>query len=500
MNKEKIVVAITLLISIFSLTACKENIPQISGENQQQEANMENENLNNENSNEDEQQGFTRLVYDAEYEKNVESSSYETEFGEVYNVEDIEVPFINIKSDDANKANNEIRKVFDSAIATFNEGIHDKTTYVEQCDYKAYINENTLSVVLVYGVGGTDVVYPEYYVYNFDLDSGNTFSYEDAYTYASFDATVIDEKVKNAIRNKMIEMCGEVLTEVEIENYINSSVENYNNSLKDNTIKYFIDDEEKLNVIVNLQIPAGRGEIDTIIQIGKNEKKLIFNYDEIIEKRGQNYEAITKPENVLYNTRVLKIADKFVLKADIGNPYTYTAEEIIKIVDDLENSDDRVAKLGEYTIHKDYIEGFYRWWVEDFSLEYEFVDKSFDKTKWYDENRIPYYITDSHGSLVIFKNIDGNYYPYWRGIPVGDVALVDNIKEDAFELVLNDEDKIVLVHGNNITPDSHEEAYTVKELFEKKNEPIIGCSYYNEDSFKIKDGIIYVYINDGGGN
>jgi len=249
MLKVKKIVLITLLISLFTLVACneKENIIQISGENKEQEV--------------------TNFVYDADYEKNVEKLSYETEFGNLYSVEEIVVPFINIKSENATIANNEIKQVFNSAIDTFNKGIRDKLTYVDQCNYKACINEDKLSVVLVYGVGATDIVYPEYYVYNFDLRSGNVFSYEDAYTYTSFNSTNINENVMMAIKNKLLEMYGEALTEGEVEDYANSSMENYINSLKDNTIRYFIDEKGSLNVIVTLKIPAGRGEKDTIITV-----------------------------------------------------------------------------------------------------------------------------------------------------------------------------------------------------------------------------------------
>ena len=226
------------------------------------------------------------------------------------------------------------------------------------------------------------------------------------------------------------------------------------------------------------------------------EYNTIDDYNSIIKGRGKNYDEMLMPQNVLLNARLIKDADKVVLKADVGNPHTFSAEEIKTAVNSLEKSNEKEIKLGNYTIHKDYIEGFDRLYIGDSSFEYESVDK----TKWYNEDRIPYYITDSHGTFVKLKYTNGYYTPYSSDIPIGDMALIDNIKENVFELVLNDNDKIVLAHGNNIDKVLSEETYKVKELFKHESSPIIGTSYYNNDSFEIKDGAIYLYINDGGGN
>ena len=162
------------------------------------------------------------------------------------------------------------------------------------------------------------------------------------------------------------------------------------------------------------------------------EYNSIEDYNNIINARGNNYDEVLAPQNVFLNTRLIKDGEKVVLISDIGNPYSFSYEEIKKIVDDLESSDEREAKLGVYTIHKDYIEGFYRWYIGDFGLEYEFVDDSFDKAKWFDEDKIPYYITDSSGSFVKLQYKDGYYIPYLDCVPIGKMALVDNINKDSF--------------------------------------------------------------------
>lgn len=82
-------------------------------------------------------------VYDAEYKRNVTAESYATN-GKTYYAKD---------------SNNAIEKVFEDAIKKYNEGVNDKITYIDECGYKKYINDNNLSIVLTYGVGGTDVIH-----------------------------------------------------------------------------------------------------------------------------------------------------------------------------------------------------------------------------------------------------------------------------------------------------------------------------------------------------
>ena len=51
------------------------------------------------------------------------------------------------------------------------------------------------------------------------------------------------------------------------DTYNNQSINNYKNSVSNNTLKYYLSDNGKLNVIVKLIIPAGAGEFDTVITV-----------------------------------------------------------------------------------------------------------------------------------------------------------------------------------------------------------------------------------------
>lgn len=210
-------------------------------------------------------------IYDAEYSKNVVADSYQTSYQKYY-AKDIIVPYINIDSTYTNSSNKEIKKIFDDAIETYNTGVNDKITYVEECGYKKYLHDNNLSIILTYGVGATDVVYPNYYTYNINLKTGEELSYEEVYSIAGLNSSNVDSKVKNAITKALKEEIGNVSLEnypdgTNFETYNKESINNYEKSVSNNTIRYFLSDNDKLSVVVNLSIPAGHSQFDTIITI-----------------------------------------------------------------------------------------------------------------------------------------------------------------------------------------------------------------------------------------
>ena len=205
-------------------------------------------------------------VYDAEYTKNVSTDTYTTLYNETYNVKDIVVPYININSKYAEESNTEIKNVFDSAVNTFKEGISEKIAYVDKCNYEKYQKDDILSIVLTYGVGGTDVVNPEYYTYNINLKNGKEVTYNEICTLLVYDSNNIEQKVKETITNVMKEKMAQ-FENVDFNTYNNKSIENYKKSVDNNTLKYFINEKGRLSVVVKLSIPAGDQEFNTIIEI-----------------------------------------------------------------------------------------------------------------------------------------------------------------------------------------------------------------------------------------
>ena len=218
-------------------------------------------------------------VYDADYQKNTTADSYSTAL-KTYYAKDIVVPYININSQYAKTSNEEIKNVFDNLIQKYNDGVNNKITYIDNCNYQKNINDDYMSTVLTYGIGGTDIIHQNYYTYNISLKTGNELTYEEAYKIVGIDSNNIETKVESAITNIMkdkLQSFKDPKTEngngidypdgTNFDTYNNKSIENYKSTLSNKSLKYFISDNKKLNIIVKLSIPAGTGEFDTIITV-----------------------------------------------------------------------------------------------------------------------------------------------------------------------------------------------------------------------------------------
>ena len=210
-------------------------------------------------------------VYDADYVRNVKADSY-TIYDVTYRARDIIVPYINIKSEYANKANLEIKSVFDQAIETFNEGVDTEIWYVDECNYKKHQLNNIISVLLTYGHGGTSVIHPKYYAYNININDGSGVSYEELYTLFGYNSKSIEEKVVQKITSIMKEKTSDFQDDyypddTDFNTYNRESILNYKTSVSNNTLEYFINDNGKLAIVVTLSIPIDTGEFDTIIEL-----------------------------------------------------------------------------------------------------------------------------------------------------------------------------------------------------------------------------------------
>ena len=209
------------------------------------------------------------LVYDAEYTyKNfTDESYYSTNVDKSFSLKDIKLPYININSEDAMYANKEIKELFEEFAKRFEEEYTDTKTWYSISSYKSYIKDNLLSIIITTESGGTDVELYNHYTYNFNLTTLREYRYEEMYEMAGFNSSNINDKVEEAI--KKCDALSRLATQFpdEADLYIYRSINNYTNSVKDKTIKCFIDDNNEFNVVVNIEIPAGRGEVETIITV-----------------------------------------------------------------------------------------------------------------------------------------------------------------------------------------------------------------------------------------
>ena len=231
-------------------------------------------------------------VYDAEYEYDVSKTSYTTNYNKTFYVKDIVVPYINIDSPDAKAANSEIKSLFDRAIATYKNGIQDHTSGVEACSYKYSHKGNILSVQFVLSTCGTGVGRPEYYIYNFNTDTGEALTYKNVYMAPGFIDNDVDFYVSLAIskyvKNKLYNASfpeGE-----SVATYINASVTNYETAKKNGTLKYYVDENGKLNVLIKIKLPVGNGAVDTIITVDKSElNSIVPEYGTLVNALGSAY-------------------------------------------------------------------------------------------------------------------------------------------------------------------------------------------------------------------
>ncbi len=89
---------------------------------------------------------------------------------------------------------------------------------------------------------------------------------------AGFTATNIDSRVKEAITKVMTDEMSVFTPDnypdgTTFDTYNNKSISNYKKSVKNNTISYFLSENNKLNIIVTLNMPVDTEEFDTIISI-----------------------------------------------------------------------------------------------------------------------------------------------------------------------------------------------------------------------------------------
>ena len=209
-------------------------------------------------------------IYDGEYNVSFSSDTYTTEIGNTYYSKNLKVPVFNIKSDYATEANKYLKQIYMEAVEKFNQGIIDKSTYVN-FNYEKYENKNMIGVMVKYEVGDVGPTNPFYCAYIFDKKTSNIIKYEKAYELAGFTKSDIDKKVKEAIKKEINNQMGDnpdVYPQGEtIDNYVEKSYNSYIETKKYNTIEYILDSNNKLSVVVEINMPAQVDHINTLLEI-----------------------------------------------------------------------------------------------------------------------------------------------------------------------------------------------------------------------------------------
>ena len=204
-------------------------------------------------------------VYDAEYEKNLKAPSY-VAYDNNYSGESIVVPFINIDSNYAREVNEEIRNIFDKIVDHYNAGVEDNMSYVDSCNYTTFVEENGLFVLFTYGLGATDVVHPVYTAYSFNLVDGSKMDFDYYCNYIGMER----DDVESSVIKKIEELYNTEMSdfdESEINTYIDSTKSTFKDAFEKGDIVYTVTEKGKPAFVVDIQIPAGTGHFDTLIEI-----------------------------------------------------------------------------------------------------------------------------------------------------------------------------------------------------------------------------------------
>lgn len=200
--------------------------------------------------------------------------------GENRYLSDIKVPLINMSSNDAKTVNEEIKKLYEENLKAYKDFATNSAPFFVTLNYEYFTHDQIGSVIITSSSGGTDVIYPQYLTYNFDINNGNLLTYQEIYSLLGYTSNEIEQKVNNEITTILREELKDFKDPLKdtgdgkyyqdgtnFETYNNKSISNYKNSISDNSIKYFIDNDKKLNIIVTLSIPIGIESFDIIIKI-----------------------------------------------------------------------------------------------------------------------------------------------------------------------------------------------------------------------------------------
>jgi flagellar basal body-associated protein FliL len=218
-------------------------------------------------------------VYDAEYLNGRTDKTREN-----YKASrDLIAPFININSDDAKKANEDIKALYEELYGKFTENLEvsvgvnqekvvDGSVYaISKINYEYIVKDNILSILLIYDKGAVPAdVSRSYKTYNFNLDT-----------------------LKFASLEEVGKVCG-FNSESEIKEKINIAMENAGEEagIFDDTVwdekRFFVNKNGKLNIVlpgpalgeITLEVDKDAKKVDNTTNSGNENKQQIKNYSQ----------------------------------------------------------------------------------------------------------------------------------------------------------------------------------------------------------------------------
>lgn len=220
-------------------------------------------------------------MYDADYKYNDKYNEIELSYNETHITKegleieydnsgrillsDLKVPYFNFNTTDAKNVNLEIKNLYEKWAKEFDAISENANCGTIVLDYKTYYTKDTVSVVIVAGSQCTDVMQPEYFGYTFNLETGESLDYEQVIMLTSYDKDTTLNKIETEIKeyiNKNIPLDvqkGWINADGSNGDSTTDSLKYLNDSLKNNNLVYFMDSNNKLNIISRVYIAAGIG-------------------------------------------------------------------------------------------------------------------------------------------------------------------------------------------------------------------------------------------------
>lgn len=164
------------------------------------------------------------------------------------------VPYINIKSNDAYRVNRELKDLYDEYASRFDDfyiDLESENAGSEVLNYYSFVSDKVLSVVVIYGYQQTDILYPDYKVYNFDLNTGSLIDYDDLIQLLNVDTDLVYFNVSDNIANN----------DFDFDIFYDETINEFNHSISNGNVLCFVDNDGVLEYIVKVYVPGGRGSI-----------------------------------------------------------------------------------------------------------------------------------------------------------------------------------------------------------------------------------------------
>lgn len=214
----------------------------ISNEHDKTLRNMTNNNSGGEVVNKLKKDNRFDYVYEGSYVTTFEDKVYNNN-DRILSYNDITVPYVNIDTAEADAVNNMIKQYYDKVISVY-ENLDDDE-YIT-LSYRTYINNNTLSIILITNRWDDDGSKRTYTTYNFSLEDGTTYEFDELLNTFNYKKEDIVDSMKQNIEKYVEE-------EEYDEEYIETNMEIFEEKLNEGSLTYFVNPSNKITIILPIE-------------------------------------------------------------------------------------------------------------------------------------------------------------------------------------------------------------------------------------------------------